>query len=288
MVDSQVLTAEEKVQAAEQELSQRLESPTRPKGVWATLTAIGVLSLKGFKSAFLVLKFLKLNKLLITGSTMGLMIWTYSFRYGWPFAVGFVFLILVHEQGHGWAAKTVGLEVGSPIFIPFVGAFIALKDKPRSAYEDFIIGAGGPIAGVSGGLLCLILSPQMSYSWRQLLLSLGYVVLVTNLFNLTPLGFLDGSRMVSPFGKTEWLIGFPILLFVAYFSLGSGDHLNPVVFFVLIFAALRAASTLLKKDPVASSERITPKHRLIAFLTYFGLTSMVIYIAHIAWDQLPR
>ena len=44
------------------------------------------------------------------------------------------------------------------IFIPFIGAFIALKDKPKNPYEDFIIGAGGPIAGASSALLCLLAS----------------------------------------------------------------------------------------------------------------------------------
>ena len=36
---------------------------------------------------------------------MLLMIWVYTVRWGWKFAVGFVLLLLVHECGHLLAAE---------------------------------------------------------------------------------------------------------------------------------------------------------------------------------------
>src|SRR5580704_5689497 len=43
--------------------------------------------------------------LLKMGSLMFLSIWAYAMLWGWPFAVGFVVLIFVHECGHLIAAR---------------------------------------------------------------------------------------------------------------------------------------------------------------------------------------
>ncbi|MBM4321550.1 MAG: site-2 protease family protein [Deltaproteobacteria bacterium] len=144
------------------------------------------------------LKLRQLGPLLKSGSTMLLMIWTYSLLYGWSFAAGFVLLLLVHELGHGAAARLVGLRAGAPVFIPFLDAFIALKDQPRSTYQDFLIGAGGPLAGSTGGLCCLAAAGQLGPGPGGLLRALGYFALVVNLFNLMPVWSLDGARTDDP------------------------------------------------------------------------------------------
>src|SRR5919198_4567766 len=88
------------------------------------------------KSLLLLLKAGKLGKLLLTSGSMAISIITYSFVYGWWYAVGFVLLIFCHEMGHYVAARQRGLDVGAPTFIPFVGAWIELKDLP---YAGFMI-----------------------------------------------------------------------------------------------------------------------------------------------------
>jgi len=47
-------------------------------------------------------------KLLTTSGTMLVSIAAYSFVFGWPFAVGFVALLLVHETGHLTVAASQG------------------------------------------------------------------------------------------------------------------------------------------------------------------------------------
>ena len=54
----------------------------------------------------------------------------YALIWGWKFAVGFVLLILVHELGHFVEAKRQGLDPALPVFIPFLGAYVALKNVP--------------------------------------------------------------------------------------------------------------------------------------------------------------
>src|SRR5258707_12237750 len=92
--------------------------------------------------------------LLKSGGTMVLMIWVYTMMWGWKFAVGFVVLLLVHECGHLIVAKKFGLKVGAPVFIPFMGAFIALKEAPRNAWIEACVGIGGAMLRSFGALAC--------------------------------------------------------------------------------------------------------------------------------------
>jgi len=71
------------------------------------------------------------SKALISIISMLVTIWVYAQFYGWPFAVGFVLMLLIHEMGHYLAAKQRGLNVGLPAFIPFVGAMINLRETPH-------------------------------------------------------------------------------------------------------------------------------------------------------------
>src|SRR5437016_3546265 len=72
----------------------------------------------------LLLAAIKFGPMLTTFSTMGLSAWIYAGIFGKNMAIGVVLLILIHELGHGVAAKLMGLKVGAPIFIPGFGAVI--------------------------------------------------------------------------------------------------------------------------------------------------------------------
>src|SRR5690242_13791714 len=124
----------------------------RIKKLFAPFAVIGVLILKFFaKVKFLILPMVKfLPVLLKTGGTMILSIGLYAMAFGLWFAVGFVLLIFVHECGHLLVAKRLGLKVGAPVFIPFMGAIIALKEAPRNAWIESQVGIGGPMLGTLG------------------------------------------------------------------------------------------------------------------------------------------
>src|ERR1700760_4150213 len=106
------------------------------------------------KLLLLALTGAKFGKILLTVGTMALSIWAYSLLYGWPFAVGFVALIFVHEMGHFVAARQKGLEVGAPTFIPFFGAWISLKDQPMNVETEAYVAFAGPLVGTVGALGC--------------------------------------------------------------------------------------------------------------------------------------
>ena len=154
-------------------------------------------------------KYLKFGKLLATGGTMLLSVAAYALVFGWRYAAGFVLLLLLHEMGHYIAARQRGLDVGAPVFIPFVGAWIQLKDMPHDADTEAYVGLGGPLAGTVASLACYFAARSTG---SDLLLALSYAGFFINLFNLIPLSPFDGGRITAVLSPRIWLVGVPVLV----------------------------------------------------------------------------
>jgi Zn-dependent protease len=151
----------------------------------------------------------KFGKILLSGGTMLLSVFVYSLQYGWRFAFGLVGLIFVHEMGHLVAARQRGLAVGAPVFIPFVGAWIALKSTNMDAETEAFVGLGGPMLGSAAALCCYLVALDTG---DRFWMALAYAGFFINLFNLIPLTPLDGGRIVAVISPKLWLVGLPVLL----------------------------------------------------------------------------
>jgi Zn-dependent protease len=157
----------------------------------------------------LLLSGAKLGKLAASGGTMLLSLVAYAFVFGWRYAAGFVALLFVHEMGHWLAARQRGLPVGLPTFIPFVGAWIEMKQMPHDAETEAWVGLGGPLLGTLGALLCYALARSLEADW---LLAVSYAGFFINLFNLIPLSPMDGGRITAVLSPRIWLLGVPMLV----------------------------------------------------------------------------
>ncbi len=160
---------------------------------------------------FLLLSGLKWGKLATTGGTMLLSLAVYATIWGWPYAAGVVALLFAHEMGHFVAARQRGLNVGVPTFIPFVGAWIELKDQPHDVQTEAYVAMAGPLVGTIAAVAV--------YMWGRstgshLLLAIAYAGLFLNLFNLLPVSPLDGGRITAIISPRVWLIGAPVMLAV--------------------------------------------------------------------------
>jgi Zn-dependent protease len=116
----------------------------------------------------------------------------YGLIWGWKFGVGFVGLILVHELGHYVEAKRQGLDVSIPRFIPFLGAYVAIKNSPLNPWRNSLVALAGPVAGSLAAAACWAVGAANGSS---LLHALAYAGFFLNLFNLIPIGFLDGGAI---------------------------------------------------------------------------------------------
>ena len=250
-----------------------------------SLGVVGVLLLKfGAKFKFIILPVIKFFPVLLkTGGTMILSIGAYAMMWGWWFAVGFVLLIFIHECGHLLAAKKCGLKVGAPVFIPFMGAFIALKEAPRNAWIEAQVGIGGPLLGALGAAGCdLIYLATGNPMFR----ALAYTGFFLNLFNLAPLGMLDGGRIVTALSPWLWLVGLVIVVGLTIL------HPNFILILILIMSAPRLFTLFRRRtDEEQRYYEVTPRQRWTMALMYFGLIGLLVagmQFTHIPRETLPE
>jgi Zn-dependent protease len=203
------------------------------------------------KTLVLLFSFLKLGKAFTTVWTMLLSIGVYALVFGLPFAAGFVLLILAHEMGHYIAARQRGLDVGVPTFIPFVGAWIQLKDLPHDAETEAYVGLAGPAVGTVAALATYYLGRGLD---SDLLVALAYAGFFLNLFNLIPLSPFDGGRVTAVVSPKLWLLGVPIL--VAMF-LQSG---SPLLILMALLAAPHVWAALKGRPPGVEGEAGAPHY----------------------------
>lgn len=222
---------------------------------------------------------LKIGKLFLTFGSMLVTIWTYSMFYGWKFAVGFVFLIFIHEMGHVLTSKRLGFTTSAPMFIPFVGAFINLKTLPKTSEQDAYIGIGGPMAGAISAMICFVI---YYFTSSPLFLAFGYVASFLNLFNLLPVHPMDGGRVASVLSPKLWIIGVLILTGWMFISF------NPIMILILILAIVQIIRTYKMKknqtEEYLSYYSVSTKKKwgygAIYFMLLFLLSTAVIYSQH--------
>jgi len=170
---------------------------------------------------------LKWGKLATTGGTMLLSLAVYATIWGWPYAAGFIALMFAHEMGHYVAARQCGLNVGAPTFIPFVGAWINLKDQPHDVRTEAYVAVAGPLVGTIAAVAVYLWGRSTD---NALLLAIAYAGLFLNLFNLLPISPLDGGRITAIISPRVWLIGAPVLVAILFF------RPSPILLIIAIIA----------------------------------------------------
>jgi Zn-dependent protease len=224
----------------------------------------------------------KLGKVAITGGTMLISVFAYALVFGWWYAVGFVALIFVHEMGHFVAARLRGLDVGAPTFIPFVGAWIAMKDMPRDVETEAYVGIAGPLAGTAGALACYFVARTYD---SNLMLALSYAGFFINLFNLIPLSPFDGGRITAIISPRLWLVGVPILVALFFWSP------SPMLILVAILAAPQVMKAL-KYDASAPENaeyyKVSLEHKFTYGALYLALAAYLAVMAHDVHEMLAQ
>ncbi len=220
------------------------------------LAALGGIGLLIWKFKFAAVFILTKGKFLLLGLTkwqtflsMALAMGVYWTIWGWPFAVGLVLAIYVHEMGHVAALRHYGIAATAPMFIPGVGAFVRLKQAPLTPVEDARIGLAGPLWGLGAVLACYGI---FLATGEPIFAAIARAGAWLNLFNLVPVWQLDGARAFAALTrKQRWWAAAG--LFVLWFL--TGDFLLIIIGGVAVF---RAWTSTAPSEP--------DKRGLIAFL----------------------
>lgn len=232
------------------------------------------------KALLLLFSGLKFGKLLLTGGSMLVSVFAYGLIFGWPYAVGFVGLLLVHEMGHYLAARQRGLDVGAPTFIPFVGAWIEMKQLPHDVETEAYVGLAGPLVGTLGALAVYVLARAYD---SNLLLALSYSGFFLNLFNLIPLSPFDGGRITAVLTPRVWLLGVPILIALFFY------RPSPLLILMAVLAAPSVMKAI-KYDPQAPENQayysVSLENRITYATAYLALAAFLAIISSDVHDML--
>ena len=189
----------------------------------------------------------------------------------WEVAAGVVVLLFVHEMGHVVAALVFGIPISAPIFIPFVGATIIMRQNPRDAVVEAIMAYAGPLAGGVGSWICLLIAQSTGQLW------LAFVALYSfqlNLFNLLPVPPLDGGRVCAAVSRWFWLPGL-LVLAAAMLFFHAWQFL--LIGTLILFSAFQRI-----KDDMRHREQMRPYYRiswwtrLLVALFYIGLIGVLL------------
>lgn len=212
--------------------------------------------------------------------TMLISIWAYAMFWGWPFAVGFVALLFIHEMGHVAALRMMGIKATAPMFIPFMGAFIGMKQMPKDAYAESLMAFGGPLLGTVGAIACAGVGMLTGNPFWYALATTGFLL---NLFNLLPISPLDGGRIIGVISPKLWIIGLIGAVGLFYLTW------SPIIALIVIMGSIQIYSS--SKRPAAEKARyyaVNPGRRIgmgLAFLALLAVTSIGMLAMQVPLDN---
>lgn len=262
---SSIRNHQNQIRCLSSQLPDSNNKPNHNRSTWGLLGTGASAAVVLFGKTKYIFAALKLTKLASLGSML-VTVGAYSMFFGWPYALGMVGLILVHECGHALVMLKRGIPFSPMVFVPFIGAAVQMNRRPRDAWEDAMVAFGGPVLGSLGAAAVGVVGHSTE---SQLLIALADFGLMINLFNLLPLGSMDGGRIAGALSPWMNVAGLGGGVALAY----TGAIQNPVFYLILLAGGYE---TFMKfYDPAAylspNYYKITPAQRAAIGLGYVGL-----------------
>jgi Zn-dependent protease len=249
------------------EPGERGYEPVHPRG--GGMDLLRKLAVPIVAAGFALVKFggllLKL-KVVTTGVSMAVSVAAYAWIWGLPFAVGFVLLIFVHELGHVLELRRQGVPASAPLFIPFLGAVIGMKELPDDAWKEARVALAGPIVGSVGAAALWAVGEATG---SELLVALAFVGFFLNLFNLIPIVPLDGGRAVAALHPAIWFLG--LLMMVGLVILWP----NPILLVIVVLGGLDLWRRWRERGEDAEYYRLPLSQKAAVGVTYLGLVAVL-------------
>jgi Zn-dependent protease len=205
----------------------------------------------------------------------------YFLSHDLGFSVGFVVLMLIHEMGHVFATWHYKLSASPPIFIPFMGALINLRESPPNALVESVIGIAGPVLGTAGAIVCFAaaMATHDPY-WHHLLLYVAEWGFFLNLINLLPVPPLDGGRVTAAVSPWIWALGIIALGGGIIFLWKTRGQISYIMIFIFLYALPRLKQTFLLRGRDIPYYRIprSASWTMGTLYVILGLTLMALWL----------
>lgn len=156
------------------------ENKSSKGGLWALLLKFGG---KIFSTI------IKLSKFGLAGLSLA----SFTILFNWKFALLIMIAIGIHESGHVWAMKNIGIKTKGWYYIPFVGGAAIAEEQ----YTDYKQNVWVAIMGPAWACVSVIVAGVMYQITKNPLFAASAAWIATiNLFNLLPITPLDGGQIM--------------------------------------------------------------------------------------------
>lgn len=207
---------------------------------FAKLGPIGTFLLVAFSKGKLLL--LGLTKLSTFASMLAFFAVYWSI-FGWKFALGFVLSIYIHEMGHVMALRKYNIAASAPMFIPFFGALVRMRQYPHNVGEDARVGLACLIWGLGSAVAAWLAAIATGLPiWY----AIAHTAAWLNLFNLLPIWQLDGGRGFRALTRKQRGIAAAVAI-----GMWAVTHQT-----ILLLIALGAGYRLFSRDYPAEDDNI--------------------------------
>jgi Zn-dependent protease len=164
----------------------------------------------------------------------------FTMMFGLPYALSVVLLIYIHEAGHWIWMKAMGLDPRAPMFIPGLGAFVAMNKLPNNQAIHAWVSLAGPLIGGLGCAIIYVLGVHLNNQWLTTSANTGFML---NLLQMIPAKPLDGGFIVAAISKWIMIPGT-----LGLFALGTLTG-SPLIFIIALISVLGWFSKPTKRTP---------------------------------------
>lgn len=197
---------------------------------------VGVITLGfkvGPKLVSIGTKLLKSAKVVKVGLAAASMA-SYTLLFSWKFALAIMLLLFVHESGHVWAMRRIGIKTKGFYFIPFIGGAAVAEQAFPNRWAEVYVAIMGPIWGLA---LSMGVGYLYVFTEKPIFAAIAGWMAAINLFNLLPVNPLDGGRILKSitFSIHSW-VGLVFLVIGLIAAAFLAFWVGFTLFFLLLFA----------------------------------------------------
>jgi len=193
---------------------------------------------------------------------------------GWKISLIMIGIVSWHESGHLYASRKLGYRTDGFIMLPFIGGMSFSDISAATVYEKSIVYLAGPISGLVISIATFVLGVVLHNNY---MFAVCLINSIMNMFNLIPLGGLDGGGFIQCIFSTihpkinQW---FKIFSCVALSTLFLIIH-APALLLMIGFSILDCGT----KNPYYGYQfdfNKTMKH----ITAYFSIMTIYVIIIH--------
>jgi len=214
--------------------------------------------------------------------------------FSWQFVVLLMATIFIHESGHVWAMRHMGMKTKGFYFVPLLGGAAVPDSMFPSRGAESYVAIMGPIWG---GLIAVPTLAMWHITGNPLWAGITGWIAMVNLFNLLPALPLDGGRILRSIAfslsrKSGFILTCAGIILGAYLSSKIGLALFMFIFIFggleILFEARSGKKARRVNAKIALLKLVFPTAKENEIILAFTSNDTRKFVTILPWDNMDR